>query len=164
MTAGGRSRPWRRDPVVLLCAAVAVIAALVGILWSCSSSSGSTGSSGSTAGEGTSEPAVALSEVDDLREHVGDRVVADGVEVDAVPADEGFWVDAGGDRVWVQVDTAGESPFAVQEGQRLDLTGTVVAHGTDFVQQPDFPAADAEELADAGAHVEVDVADVRVAG
>jgi hypothetical protein len=161
MTTGGRSRPWRRDPIVLLCAAVAVVAAVVGIFWSLS---GSSDSSGSTAGEGTSEPAVELSEVDDLREHVGDRVVANGVEVDAVPADEGFWVDAGGDRVWVQVDTAGESPFAVQEGQRLDLTGTVVAHGTDFVQQPDFPAADAEELADAGAHVEVDVADVRVAG
>jgi hypothetical protein len=161
MTTGGRSRPWRRDPIVLLCAAVAVVAAVVGIFWSLS---GSSDSSGSTAGEGTSEPAVELSEVDDLREHVGDRVVGNGVEVDAVPADEGFWVDAGGDRVWVQVDTAGESPFAVQEGQRLDLTGTVVAHGTDFVQQPDFPAADAEELADAGAHVEVDVADVRVAG
>lgn len=161
MTTGRGSRPWRRDPIVLLCAAVAVVAAVVGIFWSLS---GSSESSGSTAGEGTSEPAVELSEVDDLREHVGDRVVANGVEVDAVPADEGFWVDAGGDRVWVQVDTAGESPFAVQEGQRLDLTGTVVAHGADFVQQPDFPAADAEELADVGAHIEVDVADVRVAG
>lgn len=162
MTTGGRSRPWRRDPIVLLCAAVAVVAAVVGIFWSLSGSSESSGSS--TAGEGTSEPAVALSEVDDLREHVGDRVVADGVEVDAVPADEGFWVDAGDDRVWVQVDTAGESPFAVLEGQRLDFTGSVVAHGADFVQQPDFPAGDAEELIDAGAHVEVDVADLRVEG
>lgn len=162
MTTGGGSRPWRRDPIVLLCAAVALVAAVVGIVWSVSSPSGSTAAE--TAGEGTSVEAVELSEVDDLRDHVGDRVVANGVEVDAVPADEGFWVDAGGDRVWVQVDTAGESPFAVREGQRLDLTGTVVAHGADFVQQPDFPAADAEELADAGAHVEVDVADVRVAG
>lgn len=161
MTAGRGSRPWRRDPIVLLCAAVAVVAAVVGIFWSLS---GSSGSSRSTAGEGTSEPAVELSEVDDLREQVGDRVVANGVEVDAVPADEGFWVDAGGDRVWVQVDTAGESPFAVLEGQRLDFTGTVVAHGPDFVQQPDFPAGDAEELVDAGAHVEVDVADLRVEG
>lgn len=159
MTAGRGSRPWRRDPIVLLCAAVAVVATVVGVLWSLSGSS----ESGSTAGEAApSEPALALSEVDDLREHVGDRVVADGVEVDAVPADEGFWVDAGGDRVWVQVDTAGESPFAVLEGQRLDFTGTVVAHGPDFVQQPDFPAGDAEELIDAGAHVEVDVADLRI--
>lgn len=159
MTAGRGSRPWRRDPIVLLCAAVAVVATVVGVVWSLSGSS----ESGSTAGEAApSEPALALSEVDDLREHVGDRVVADGVEVDAVPADEGFWVDAGGDRVWVQVDTAGESPFAVLEGQRLDFTGTVVAHGPDFVQQPDFPAGDAEELIDAGAHVEVDVADLRI--
>lgn len=162
MTSGGGSRPWRRDPVVLLCAAVALVAVVIGLVWSFGASSGST-AGGSTAGESTAaESAVALGEIDDLREHVGDRVVADGVEVDGVPADEGFWVDPGGDRMWVQVDTAGESPYTVEEGRRVAFTGTVVAHGADFAQEPDFPAADAEELVGAGAHIEVDVADLRI--
>ena len=45
----------------------------------------------------------------------------------SVPADEGFWVTAdGGDRVWVQIETTGESPFVVEPGTRVSFTGTVV--------------------------------------
>ena len=151
---GRRRSAWRRDRLIVVCGLVALVATAFGVLWSLTVPSGS----------GTADRAVALGELDDLREHVGQRVVADGVEVDSVPADEGFWVQTDGGRVWVQVDTAGESPFEVREGQRVDLTGTVVAHGADFAQQPDFPAADAEDLVEAGAHVEVDVADLDLVG
>lgn len=150
----------RRDRVLLLCGAVAVVAIVVGLLASLAAPSAPAGPTH----PGEAAPAVALDDVEDVRDHVGSTVVADGVEVEDVPADEGFWVETAGDRAWVQVDTAGESPFVVEPGRRISFTGQVVAHDPDFARQPEFPAADADELADAGAHVEVDVADVRLVG
>jgi hypothetical protein len=152
-----RGPRWRRDRVLLVLGAIAVLAILVGLVGSLLAPS-STG-----AGEDAGAPeSVALADVDDLRDHVGQQVVVDAAEVDSVPADEGFWVDAGGDRVWVQVDTAGESPYTVTEGQRVAFSGLVVAHDEDFARRPEFPAGDAEELTEAGAHVEVDVSDLQL--
>ncbi|MBW0122949.1 hypothetical protein, partial [Pseudonocardia oceani] len=130
--------------------AVAVLVGLVGTL-------GADPSPAPAAGE-----AVELADVDDLRDIVGGQVSAQDAEVESVPADEGFWVSGGGDRVWVQIGTAGESPIVVEAGDRVGFTGTVVAHGPDFVLGPEFPEQDAEEIVAAGAHVEVDADDVRL--
>ncbi len=160
MPSTPRGPRWRRDrllPVLGVAAAVAILAGLVGSLLAPSSTGSDDGGDGGAAVE-----SVALRDVDDLRDHVGQQVVVDGAEVESVPADEGFWVDAGGDRVWVQVDTAGESPYTVTDGQRVAFSGLVVAHDADFARRPDFPAADAEELTEAGAHVEVDVSDLQL--
>lgn len=158
MPSTPRGPRWRRDrllPVLGVAAAVAILAGLIGSLLAPSST-------GSDDDGGAAVESVALRDVDDLRDHVGQQVVVDGAEVESVPADEGFWVDAGGDRVWVQVDTAGESPYTVTDGQRVAFSGLVVAHDDDFARRPDFPASDAEELTEAGAHVEVDVSDLQL--
>lgn len=60
----------------------------------------------------------------------GRPVEGRGVTVESVVADEAFWVGQPGRRVLVfltpQARTrAGESPFQVQPGQRITLTGTV---------------------------------------
>ena len=66
-----------------------------------------------------------------LAQLVGQPVDGRGVTVQSVVADEGFWAGASdAERVFVfltpQARTrAGESPFQVQPGQRVDLAGTV---------------------------------------
>lgn len=105
---------------------------------------------------------VDLRDVHALRDVVGDRVSAQGALVQSVPADEGFWVTDGGDRVWVQIRTTGESPFVVEPGARMSFVGQVVAHGPDFVDRPDFPSADATDLTSAAAHIEADVQDIHL--
>lgn len=50
-----------------------------------------------------------------------------GVNVESVVSDEGFWIGSGpGDRLFVQLQIEGESPFQVEAGQVVDLEGTVV--------------------------------------
>jgi hypothetical protein len=149
---------WRRDRIVAVGGIVALVAIVVGLLGTLSASPDP------APGATEPQPVLALSDVDDVRDAVGREVVAEGVEVDGVPADEGFWVETGGDPAWVQVDTAGESPFVVQPDQRVSFTGLVVAHEPDFARQPEFSEADAEALADAGAHIEVDVGDLEIVG
>jgi hypothetical protein len=98
---------------------------------------------------------------------VGRTVTAQGVAVQSVPSDEGFWVGSSEtDRVWVQLTVpAGESPYQVQPGQRLDFTGPMTAHGADFPQRVGVDAAEgADQLAGQAAHVEVAKADLRVQG
>jgi hypothetical protein len=153
---GGRTggSAWRRDRVVVVAGLIALAAIAIGVMQGLSTPAQSTGP----------DAAVELSDIDDLRDAAGSRVVAEDVEVESVPADEGFWVETGGGRTWVQVDTAGESPFLVEEGRRVSFTGTVMAHGPEFAQRPGFSGADADDLADAGAHVEVDVDEVRLSG
>lgn len=143
---------WR-DRVFVVSLVVAAVAVLVGLV----ATYGADPAPATGAGQ-----VVDLADVDDLRDVVGAQVSARGAEVEDVPADEGFWVSAGGDRVWVQIGTAGESPFVVEPGDRVSFAGTVVAHGPDFVLGPEFPGQDAEDVVAAGAHIEVDAGDVRL--
>ena len=145
--------PIWRDRVVLVCAVLALALVVIGIAGALTTPAALPPARGDV---------VALAEVDELRGVLGRSVVADGAEVESVPADEGFWVRDHSERAWVQLMTAGESPFVVRPGQRVSFTGLVVAHGPDFAIPAEFPAADARALIDAGAHVEVPVRDVRV--
>jgi hypothetical protein len=145
----------RRDPVVVGGLLVALAALVIGIVLS---------TGGDESGTVVREEIVGLEDVDDLRAAAGRLVAADGVEVEGVPADEGFWVSADGRRVWVQITTAGESPLVVERGDRVTFTGEVALHEPDFANRREFSAADAEELVEAGAHIEVDVADLRLEG
>jgi RNA polymerase sigma factor (sigma-70 family) len=94
----------------------------------------------------------------------GRLVQARGVRVLAVPADEGFWVgDGPGHRVWVQLQTRGESPERIRPGQRLTFTGVVTRNDPGFVRRVGLSDADgARELTRQGAHVEVDADDLTV--
>ena len=68
----------------------------------------------------------------DLSGQIGQHVTMSGLQVASVPADEGFWVDSDGGRMWVQIETVKESPYVVKAGQTVTFTGDVVAHGSDF--------------------------------
>ena len=146
----------RRDPIVIGGLVLAGTALVVGLLLSLRGAD-TAPDAPTTGGE-----ILALEDVDDLSALNGQRVTVDRARVDSVPADEGFWVAVGGGRVWVQLTTAGESPFEVEPGDRVTFAGDVATHGRDFADRPEFSAADAEELIDAGAHVEVDVGDLRL--
>jgi hypothetical protein len=94
----------------------------------------------------------------------GRPVRATAVLVESVPADEGFWVGTSGDdRVWVQLDGAGESPYRVRAGEHVDLSGQVVAHGPEYAAAIGLSADEgAEQLTRQAAHLEVPQGGVRL--
>ncbi len=92
-----------------------------------------------------------------LAGQVGKSVTGTGVPVESVPADEGFWVGTStNDRVWVQFVGAGESGYTVKAGDRVDLTGQVVAHDAGFAARIGVDAAEGgEQLTSEAAHITV---------
>ena len=89
----------------------------------------------------------------------GQPVQGRGVVVESVVADEAFWVGEPGRRVLAfltpQARTrAGESPFQVQGGQRIMLTGTVKPLPTDLTPFGVDRSEGAEELRRQGHYVE----------
>lgn len=93
--------------------------------------------------------------VGSLRRYAGRPATGTDVSVQAVPADEGFWVGAGpGRRVWVQLAGPGESPVTVRPGQRVSFTGRVVT--TALPPSMGMTAADAAEIRAAGGYLLVD--------
>jgi hypothetical protein len=97
---------------------------------------------------------------------VGQTAIGHAVPVQAVPADEGFWIGSSEtDRVWVQFTASAESAVTITPGQVLDLRGPVVPHGPDFARKAGVAAADgAEQLTREAAHLEVDPNQVTVVG
>ena len=96
---------------------------------------------------------------------VGQPAAGSGVTVVSVPADEGFWVGTSEtDRVWVQLTGTGESGYVVTQGDRVEFTGSVVAHDPGYAQQIGVdPAEGAEQLTAHGAHLEVPKSELREA-
>ncbi len=95
----------------------------------------------------------------------GERASARSVPVEAVAADEGFWIGAGPrTRVWVQLRTDGhESHARVRVGDTVSFSGTVQAHSSAFAGQVGISAGEgAGELTKDGAHLSVVAADLRV--
>ena len=82
---------------------------------------------------------------------------ASAVPVQAVAADEGFWVGEGpGARVWVQLVGAGESDQAVRVGDRVSFEGRAVPVPPGFAARVGLTAAEgAAELERTGVLVEV---------
>ena len=82
---------------------------------------------------------------------------AEDVVVQAVPADEGFWVGSGGGRrVWVQLVGGGESAAAVRVGDRVSFEGRAVPVPAGFAARAGVtPAEGAAELMRSGVLVEV---------
>lgn len=86
----------------------------------------------------------------------GQEVAAQGVRVAHVAADEGFWLDLVGGRVWVTLIGQGESPYTVRDGDVVSFQGQIVSHG------PSYPAplgmcsqADYDALSAQSSHIEV---------
>jgi len=71
-----------------------------------------------------------------LEAFAGEPAVARGVTVLSVTADEGFWVGTSStDRVWVQLNGSGVSPYTVRAGDRAHFTGVVVGHSAEYARR-----------------------------
>jgi RNA polymerase sigma factor (sigma-70 family) len=82
-----------------------------------------------------------------LKRYAGRAVEGHGIRVVSVPADEGFWIDAGkGDRVWIQRRGAGESGAHVKAGDRVTFHGRVVANDADFTKTAGVSAREGAAL------------------
>ena len=62
----------------------------------------------------------------------GDPVRVTAMPVAAVPADEGFWIDCGATRAWVQMMGSAESPVRVLANRRVSFEGRLVPHDSGF--------------------------------
>jgi hypothetical protein len=119
------------------------------------------------AADGTAvlDPAAPADPTPVLAQVTGQQVTGTAVQVLSVPADEGFWVGSSdAQRVWVQLaGAAGESPYQVRQGDRVDFTGTVAAHDGSFPATVGVDDAEgASQLAAQGQHVEADRASVQL--
>jgi hypothetical protein len=105
---------------------------------------------GSVAGADTTPVATVL------RQQIGQPITMNNLYVSSVPADEGFWVDSDHGRMWVQIETAIESPYDVDAGDTVNFSGRVVAHGPEFPAQVGVTSGEgATDLAGAGAHISI---------
>jgi hypothetical protein len=93
-----------------------------------------------------------------ITDYVGRRVTATDLTVTGVDADEGFWVQKDGQRAWIQIETASESPYTVRVGDTVSVSGRVLPHNPDFPSKIYFCAgryASSNELANAPTHFAV---------
>ena len=99
-----------------------------------------------------------------LSRYAGDPVRAQGVRVQQVAADEGFWVGTSPrDRVWVQLTGTRESRPRVERGDRVSFTGRMVEHQPGFGHRAGVTAGEGAGLLDQqGYHVEVGAGRLRV--
>ena len=95
----------------------------------------------------------------------GQEAVGRAVEVQSVPADEGFWVGADEqNRVWVQLSgVRGESDYKVKQGDSVDFTGTVTRAASGFATEAGVTAAEgADQLTEQGYYVSVPASSVKL--
>ena len=92
-----------------------------------------------------------------LARYAGDPVRAQGVRVQQVTADEGFWVGTSPrDRVWVQLTGTRESRPQIQRGDRVSFTGQMVEHLPGFASRAGVNAREGAGLLNQqGYHVQV---------
>jgi len=110
----------------------------------------------------TSQGRPVIATREDLAPLTSRLVAADQISVVSVPADEGFWAGDAQSRIWVQLTGSGESPVAVRPGMVLTFTGRVVANTPSFLAGTTLTPGDKATLTDAGYHVDVDSATMRV--
>jgi RNA polymerase sigma factor (sigma-70 family) len=99
----------------------------------------------------------------ELARLTGAPVTATRVPVLTVPADEGFWVGTSQqERMWVQLQTQGESRIRIHPGQHVSFTGRLVPNRPGFVASAD-PGAPAEVrlLRQQGCHIEAAARSIR---
>ena len=99
-----------------------------------------------------------------MKRFAGRDVRGRDLSVQAVPADEGFWVGPGPDgRMWVQLPGGGESGSRVAVGERVSFRGTMVDHGRRFPERIGVRGPEgAGQLRSQGVHIEVRPGDLRI--
>ena len=99
-----------------------------------------------------------------LSRYAGDPVRAQGVRVQQVAADEGFWVGTSSrDRIWVQLTGTRESRPHIEPGDRVSFTGRMVGHRPGFARRVGVTAGEGAGLLDQQAyHIEARADRLRV--
>ncbi|MDQ3146363.1 MAG: sigma-70 family RNA polymerase sigma factor [Actinomycetota bacterium] len=111
------------------------------------------------------DPVLPLGSGQDLGRYASRAVNVRGATVQAVVADEGFWIGSDDQqRVWVQLLVGpGESAQEVRPGQRVSFDGIFVASPAGFAADVGVvPSEGAAQLQAQGFHIEVPAADARV--
>jgi hypothetical protein len=93
-----------------------------------------------------------------LSAYSGGRAVGRLVRVQAVDANEGFWVGTSSrNRVWVQLTgPPPESPYSIRVGDLLSFVGTVRPNGAGFARRIGVNRAEGEAMLNAqGQHLDV---------
>jgi len=102
---------------------------------------------------------------ENLSANDGGEAVARSVQVQSVPADEGFWVGSSEqDRLWVQLTgTRGESDYKVEQGDKVDFTGKVTRAAAGFAAKAGLSAAEgADQLTDQKFYISVPASSVKL--
>lgn len=100
-----------------------------------------------------------------LKPYAGRPAVGTAVEVQSVPADEGFWIGSSEtDRLWIQLtDTGGESDYRVKPGDQVDFTATVTRAADGFAAETGLSAAEgADQLTEQGSYLSVPASSVKL--
>ena len=100
-----------------------------------------------------------------LKPHDGQQATANAVEVQSVPADEGFWIGSSEtDRLWIQLtDTGGESDYQVKAGDQVGFTGTVTKAADGYAATTGLTAAEgADQLTKQGYYLSVPASGVKL--
>lgn len=99
------------------------------------------------------QPVLPLDAHETLATFVDQTVQVREATVLSVAADEGFWIgETSEQRLWVQLMSPSESPFAVQAGQRVSFDGVIVAHPPGFAAVVGVDPAEGAVLLDRQAH------------
>lgn len=106
---------------------------------------------------GTGKNLMTLPRAADLKRYAGRFVSGHHIEVASVPADEGFWIDAGGgDRIWVQMQLPNESKVHVRPGDLVAFKGEIDSNPPNFARRIGVDAAEgAARLKQVGFHITV---------
>jgi len=97
-----------------------------------------------------------------IRELIGDRVQASGVQVESTITRNGFWIGSPSLRVWVEL-VGPLQPLHITAHDHLRFTGTVAGNGSSFPARAGVDSrADADLLNRQGAHIDVRTTDVHV--
>jgi hypothetical protein len=100
-----------------------------------------------------------------LKPYDGKQATGNAVEVQSVPADEGFWIGSNEtDRLWIQLtDTGGESDYQVKVGDQVGFTGTVTSAADGFAAKSGLTAAEgADQLTEQGHYLSVPASSVKL--
>ena len=100
-----------------------------------------------------------------LKPYDGQEATGNAVEVQSVPADEGFWIGSSeSDRLWIQLtDTGGESDYKVKAGDQVGFTGTVTSAADGFAAKTGLTAAEgADQLTQQGHYLSVKASSVKL--
>lgn len=90
-----------------------------------------------------------------LKPFVGQRVSGQGVKVQSVPANEGFWIGRRQERVFIRLTQPTESGFSLNAGQQISFVGILVPTGPNLARRMGITRAEGAAELQANPHIRV---------